>query len=76
VGNIDDLNWAASPERWAVWSSAGKEKNLNFMLPLKKLKTLPLSWFKRINFLIYLNINPELVLSLPSIARDVRYIGH
>ncbi len=53
-----------------------QRKELKLYVAFKKIKNFASIVVQKNKFLIYLNINPELVLPLPSIARDVRYIGH
>lgn len=53
-----------------------QRKELKLYVAFKRIKNFASIVVQKNKFLIYLNINPELVLPLPSIARDVRNIGH
>lgn len=53
-----------------------QRKELKLYVAFKRIKNFASIVVQKNKLLIYLNISPDLVLPLPNIARDVRYIGH
>lgn len=53
-----------------------QRKELKLYVAFKRIKNFASIVVQKNKFLVYLNISPELVLPLPSIARDVRLVGH
>jgi predicted transport protein len=53
-----------------------QRKELKLYVAFKRIKNFASIVVQKNKFLIYLNINPDLVLPLPSFARDVRSVGH
>lgn len=53
-----------------------QRKELKLYVAFKRIKNFASIVVQKNKFLIYLNINPDLVLPLPNFARDVRSVGH
>ena len=53
-----------------------QRKELKLYVAFKRIKNFASIVVQKNKFLIYLNISPDLVLPLPSFARDVRRVGH
>jgi len=53
-----------------------QRKELKLYVAFKRIKNFASIVVQKNKFLVYLNISPDLVLPLPSFARDVRAVGH
>ena len=53
-----------------------QRKELKLYVAFKRIKNFASIVVQKNKFLVYLNISPDLVLPLPSFARDVRSVGH
>jgi predicted transport protein len=53
-----------------------QRKELKLYVAFKRIKNFASIVVQKNKFLVYLNISPDLILPLPSFARDVRAVGH